>query len=403
MISFFQMILLLLILSCARVEPELRDQAMRPSQIAAKLDLLTIEDSFKESLHTSLKALKRRPNKILFFGECRVSSLDYARTIEHALKSFEGPELNQSLSEYFQWYAIYGKEEWGKVLLTSYYSPEIDGRLEKEGDYTYPLFTVPKDLVEVEMKKFSQGQLISSQVARSVVSGRLIKGPGRVERVVPYYSRSEIDTNFDLLSGKAKIHAYVKPVEAFFLHIQGSGTIRLKSGKRISLGYAAQNGHRYFSIGKLLYDRIPKEEMTKAKIEEHLGKLSDEELFEFLGTNPSYVFFEELESGLGRTTYGPQVIERGTIAVDPSLISLGSLAYLEYDSPTFINEQDKTPVGFNREARLVWAHDAGGAIKGAGRADLYWGRGSRAGEAAGVINQRAKLWILGPKVCHSGN
>ena len=396
--SIFRWVLFsLLFVSCARISPEIRSKAMRfdsqTPDIAPIKDDEFLQNGFKEAI----ASLEKRPLRTMVFGDCEISSGEYAKVLKDSLKAQGGVE--QALKDDFSWYEVYGMDKWGEVLLTSYYSPLIEGRKNSEGLFTYPLFSIPTDLVEVEMKKFSQQDLIEAQVIRSKVSARIIDSWNGVKKVIPFYSREEIDKDFSLLSKTAKVLAYVKPIEAFFFHIQGSGLVRFKNGETVSLGYAAQNGHRYYSIGKLLYDRIAKEDMTKAKIESYLAQLSDEELFAFLANNPSYVFFQKLDKGLGRTTFGPEVIDRGTIAVDASLISLGSLALLSFESPLFKSEEESVPESFIEESRLVWAHDTGGAIKGAGRADLYWGKGRPAGQAAGVINQRAKLWILGPKVC----
>jgi membrane-bound lytic murein transglycosylase A len=401
---FSKLVILSMVFACSRMGPKSRDESMRVTDRDVNLENLVISEEFKDRLDGSILALRNRSSKVLQFGQCKVNSSEYADHLELSFaKSKSIEELKAAIKRDFTWYEVFGRDKWGEVLLTSYYSPVINGRKKIEGPFTYPLFSIPEDLVEVEMKSFVEKDLMNEAKVRTKISGRVKKGWNGIDRIVPYHSRLEIDKELSLVSKKAKVLAYVNPIEAFFFHIQGSGVIRLKSGELLSLGYAAQNGHRYHSIGKLLYDRIPKEEMTKAKIEEYLRTLTTEELFEFLGSNPSYVFFKVLKKGLGRTTYGPEVIERGTIAVDPSMISLGSLALLEYETPLFSNEKQTEPDQFSIEARPVWAHDTGGAIKSAGRADLYWGRGLQAGQAAGVINQRGKLWVLAPKACRNSN
>ena len=59
---------------------------------------------------------------------------------------------------------------------------------------------------------------------------------------------------------------------------------------------------------------------------------------------------------------------------------------------------DSTWPGTSRPlSRLMAAQDTGGAIKGAVRADYFWGFGPDAGEQAGRMRQPLRLWVLLPR------
>ncbi len=114
-------------------------------------------------------------------------------------------------------------------------------------------------------------------------------------------------------------------------------------------------------------------------------------LAELLSQNPSYVFFRELpltdpnEGPLG--ALGVPLIPERSIAIDPRFIPLGAPVFLSTTQPN-----NPTPL-----KRLMHAQDTGGAIRGAVRADFFWGFGNAAGEQAGKMRQQGRMWVLLPK------
>jgi membrane-bound lytic murein transglycosylase A len=164
----------------------------------------------------------------------------------------------------------------------------------------------------------------------------------------------------------------------------------LENGEQIHVGYADQNGQPYQSIGKLLIDRgeltTDKASMQGIKdwARRNLDKLRD-----LLNSNPSYVFFRELPNGLSGPlgALGVPLAAERSIAVDARYIPLGAPVFL---STTFPNSAKPLQ-------RLVLAQDTGGAIKGAVRADFFWGAGIDAGRQAGAMKQQGRMWVLLPK------
>ena len=213
---------------------------------------------------------------------------------------------------------------------------------------------------------------------------------GRLEgrRVVPYWSRAEID------DGSAKLPAPViawvaDPVDLFFLQVQGSGQIVLDDGERIRVGYADQNGYPYRSVGRYLVERgeltVDQASMDsiKAWAAANPGKLR-----EALDYNSSYVFFREVADPRGPFgSLGVPLVPEYSVAVDRRFVPLGAPVYLATTQPVTQQPLD----------RLMAAHDTGGAIRGAIRADFFWGAGADAGATAGRMREQGKLWLLWPR------
>ncbi len=81
-----------------------------------------------------------------------------------------------------------------------------------------------------------------------------------------------------------------------------------------------------------------------------------------------------------------------SVATDLSLFPRGALAYLVSRCPE-LDESGKI-IGWKTLRRFVLNQDAGGAIQGPGRVDLFFGSGDRAGRAAGEMKEEGKIYIL---------
>jgi len=287
---------------------------------------------------------------------------------------------------HFSPYRISDAQGHATGLVTGYFEPLLAGSRTRSATFRVPLYAPPDDLLTIDLSE------LHPELKDKRVRGRI---EGR--KVVPYWPRRDIEQGAAPLS--AKVLVYVRdPVEAFFLEIQGSGRIRLVDGSEIRLNYADQNGHPYRSIGRILIDRgeLPRD---RASLQGIIGwaKANPERLRALLDENPSYVFFREvpppvkgslearIDGPIG--TLGVPVLAGRTIAVDRSLIPLGAPIFLATTMPL-----SNTPL-----ERLVLAHDTGGAIRGAVRADFFWGSGDAAGREAGRMRQDGRMWLLWPK------
>ena len=179
------------------------------------------------------------------------------------------------------------------------------------------------------------------------------------------------------------------PVDLFFLQIQGSGKVTLDTGETVRLAYADQNGHPYKSVGRLLVERgeLTLDQASMQGIRAW-GQRNPDKLGDLLNTNASYVFFREqaVDTASPAGALGVQLTPGRSLAVDPRVIPLGAPVFLSTTQPT-----STQPLH-----RLMAAQDTGGAIKGAVRADLFWGSGDEAGALAGRMRQTGRLWVLLP-------
>jgi membrane-bound lytic murein transglycosylase A len=277
----------------------------------------------------------------------------------------------------FAAYAVVAPDGAREGLITGYYEPVLEGSRSRSERFAHPVYGVPEDLVVVDLA--SQYPELRGMRLRGRLNGR---------RLQPYFSRGEIDERNG--SFAAPVIAWVAdPVELFFLQIQGSGQLRLDSGERIRVGFAEQNGHPYRSLGRHLVERgeMPLEQASMQGIKAWAAA-NPQRLNEALSHNASYVFFRELPAVDGPIGAQGVALDAGySIAVDPRHVPLGAPVFLSTTFPL-----SETPL-----ERLVMAQDTGGAIRGAVRADFFWGSGEQAGEQAGRMRQTGRLWILWPR------
>jgi membrane-bound lytic murein transglycosylase A len=313
------------------------------------------------------------PSLRAFLEGCsRASALK--RVCENAKALPAGDELaaRNFFESQFAPYALVSTESGDGGLITGYYEPVIEGSRTPSVEHRFPIFGVPQDLIVVELPEARQLRL------RGRLDGR---------RLVPYYSRAEIDARGE--SFQAPVIAWsADPVELFFLQIQGSGQVRLENGERIRVGFADQNGHPYRSLGRHLVERgeLVLEQASMQGIKAWAAA-NPEKMREALNHNASYVFFRELapiDGPIGALAV--PLHAQFSLAVDRRYVPLGAPVYL---ATTF-------PLSEDRLERLMAAHDTGGAIRGVVRADFFWGTGADAGALAGRMRQQGRMWLLWP-------
>jgi len=283
----------------------------------------------------------------------------------------------QFFEHHFRPYRVAGVDGAGSGLITGYYEPLLSGSRQRSSRYRYPLYGVPDDLLAVELTDLHPE--LKGQRLRGRLDGR---------RVVPYYSRAEIDAG-SVTRSAAVLFWVDDPIDLFFLQVQGSGQIRLDSGERVRVGFADQNGHPYRSIGRLLVERgelsadNASMQAIKAWARQHPDKL-----VEVLNYNARYVFFRESKADLPGPigALGVPLMAGRSLAVDPTYVPLGAPVFLDTTWPN-----SKQPL-----QRLMMAQDTGSAIRGPVRGDYFWGFGEQAGTQAGRMRQPGRMWILAP-------
>ena len=342
--------------------------------------------SLKTALERNQSYLHRINAETAFkYGPHVVKGKDVLESQEFFLKLItenqDWKQLNQKIRKHFQVYRAAGRVGNRAVLFTGYYEPVFEGNLKPDDTFRYPLYRMPDDLVKIDLSVFSsrfKGERITARIEGN--------------QVLPYYSRGQIDVD-KILAGKGLELAWMRdPMDAVFLHIQGSGRLRLPDGKDLRVGYQASNGRPYRSIGRYMLKKefLSREKMSMQAIREYLAE-HPEVRDEVLSCNPSYVFFRILDGEpLGNISV-PLVPGR-SLALDSRLFPKGALAFMTCQKPT-IDDQGKI-TQWNEFSRFVLNQDTGGAIKGAGRADLFWGCGPYAEVAAGHMKHDGDLYIL---------
>ncbi len=299
----------------------------------------------------------------------------------------DATSLRMYFVQFFEVKRVQTPEGQTSGLVTGYYEPLLRGSRQRQGPYQTALHAVPDDLLPVQLEERFP------ELRHQRVRGRLTtNGQGR-PTVVPYHTRAELLSGVGQSALKGKEMVWVDDaVEAFFLQVQGSGRIQLDNGSVLRVAYADTNGHIYRSIGRVLVDRgvLTLEQASMQSIKAW-AQANPDKVEDLLNSNPSYVFFRE------EALPDPQVGPKGSlgvpltplrsIAVDPRFIPLGVPVFLSTTYPLS-----------NRPLRqLVMAQDTGGAIRGAVRADFFWGFGAEAGEQAGKMKQNGEMWVLMPK------
>ena len=294
-----------------------------------------------------------------------------------AVDGKSGHDPRRFFEEHLKPYAVVGGEAEVNGMVTGYYEPLLRGSRQRSKGFEQPVRGVPDDLLTIDLAA------VFPELKNKRVRGRL-----EGNKVVPYWSRAEIEQRGDKLPSKTLLYVD-DAVELFFLQVQGSGRVKLLDGSMTRLNYGDQNGHPYQSIGRLLVERgeLKLEEASMQGIQAW-ARANPARLHALLDANPSYVFFREMpnskEGPIG--ALGVPLTAQRSIAIDPRSVPLGTPVYLATTQPNSAQLMN----------RLVMAQDTGGAIKGAVRADFFWGFGKAAGEQAGRMKQSGRLWVLLP-------
>jgi len=270
----------------------------------------------------------------------------------------------------------------GAGLFTGYYEPQLRGSRTRQGLYQTPLYSVPADLVNVDLGQFREN-LKGQRIVGRVMGGRLI----------PYPPRAEIEGG----ALAAPILFVDDPIDAYFLQVQGSGRVVLNDGTVVRAVYAGQNGRSYISIGRILVQRgeLTLETVSMQSIRAWL-LAHPAQAQPLMNENPSFVFFAEQPIGdpaLGAAgAQGVPLIPEASLAVDLTVHALGVPVWLETTAP----DPDLTKPDQIFE-RLLVMQDTGGAIRGPVRGDIYWGYSPDAGAIAGRMHSEGRMTVLLPK------
>lgn len=302
-------------------------------------------------------------------------------TIAASVDGSSDPAIRQFFEAFFVPYQVINPDGTDTGLITGYYEPLLHGAHHRGGKYQTPIYRAPADLLDIELSS-----------VYPELKGMRLRGYVVGNKVEPYPSRADL-LESGALKGK-EICWVDDSIDAFFLQVQGSGRVYFADSKEtIRVAYADQNGWPYKSIGRYLVDKgeMTLDQASAQSIRSWILAHPNREN-EVLNANPSFVFFKEQR--LADPKRGPDgalgvpLTEKRSLAIDPRFLPLGA--------PIFINTtQPNSDVPISR---LMMAQDTGGAIRGAVRADFYWGFGKEAGEMSGRMKQHGMLWVLWPKL-----
>ncbi|MCS6959575.1 MAG: MltA domain-containing protein [Pseudanabaenaceae cyanobacterium SKYGB_i_bin29] len=267
-------------------------------------------------------------------------------------------ELQRQVLQEFVFYQSIGRDNQGTVLFTGYYEPVFNASRTKTDRFRYPLYRLPADFAEWER---------------------------------PHPTRRELETT-DRLQGWELVWL-ADPLEVFLIHVQGSARLRLSDKEMMTVGYAGKTDRPYTSIGaELIKDgKMKPEEVNLPAIIAYFQRYP-QELMDYLYRNESYIFFRETQGRPATGSIGVPVTAERSIATDKSLLPPGGLALIATTLP-FFSSPSPTP-SYRWVFRFVLDQDAGSAIRGPGRVDIFMGTGKTAQDRAGLIKSPGRLYYL---------
>lgn len=292
-----------------------------------------------------------------------------------AVEDGDDRQVKAVLEREFRPFAVFDGDS-SAGLFTGYYEAELQGSLEPAPGYDVPIYGRPEDLVEVDLRDF-RADLPPERLVGRVEDGRLR----------PYPERAEID-NGHLAGQDAELLWVDDPVDAFFLHVQGSGVVQLDNGGRLRVGFAGSNGRPFYAIGRALIDEgiIERERSSMQAIRDWLRE-NPERAEALMHRNERFIFFRAIDGEGPIGAQGVALTPGRSLAVDPEHLPLGAPLWLDTSWPA-----TERPL-----RRLMVAQDTGSAIKGVVRGDFFWGSGEAALEQAGRMRQQGRYWLLLPR------
>jgi membrane-bound lytic murein transglycosylase A len=316
----------------------------------------------------------RRPHAAGTFPAAGITHDRALRSLERfrevLLESYGPEDFQRTLADEFQVYVSAGWDgRGGGVLFTAYCTPLLRGSLTPSATYDEPLYALPPDLV-----KGSKGEILGWETA--------------LGRMPNYPSRGAIEAG-SLLEGRDLELVWLSdPIDAFIAHVNGSAFVELPDGTTARFGYAGKNGRRYVSLGRELEADgiLPRGQASLQRIRDWAARASEEELHEYLSRNESFVFFTPID-GNPHGSLDVEVTGGRSIATDKTLFPRGAVVFVEAE----VADDYGTPTPFRR---FMLDQDTGGAIRTAGRADLYLGIGPEAEARAGRTKSEGQMYYL---------
>ncbi len=315
----------------------------------------------------------QRPSSRRHFPCCGITHEHATASLKVLVKlldaNLRASELNREIADKFDVYMSVGYDNKGTVLFTGYYTPVFDGSPVRTNRFRYPLYKSPANLI-----KGADGQILG------------LRGPDG--RLVPCPTRAEIEKSGRF--GGNELLWLDDKFKVYICHVQGSAKVRMPNGKIVTVGYAASNGHEYRSVSdQLIKDgKIAADQMSLTAMMDYFGDHKDQ-IDMYVQRNPRYIFFRKASSAPHGSINVPVTAMR-TIATDKSIFPRAGVVFLQTELPVF----KKGKIVNRLYSGFALDQDTGGAIRAAGRCDIYMGAGAAAGRLAGHVRQEGKLYYL---------
>jgi membrane-bound lytic murein transglycosylase A len=368
----------------ARIVPPEYDRPLAPGQLALRKITNPAEipdfttacrnvSNLSAAIDNSLNYLKK-PSSTQFYPYADITQEQVVKSLtafKDLLNSgLTGSQLNDAIRQKFDVYMSVGCDDAGTVLFTGYYTPIFFGSTVKTAQFQYPLYRQPDDLV-----KGDKGQILGRKSADG--------------QIAPYPARAEIE-NSNMLAGN-EIVWLDDPFKVYIAHVQGSTIVRMSDGRLVTYGYAANNGHEYKGIIKQLINegKIPADRVSLAALMDYF-KANSSLVRQYTQLNPRFVFFKQSSDSTPRGSINEPVIAYRSIATDKTIFPRAALTFITTNLP----RQMGTTTYTDPYAGFALDQDTGGAIRAAGRCDIYLGIGDEAGKLAGQTYQEGKLYYL---------
>jgi membrane-bound lytic murein transglycosylase A len=276
------------------------------------------------------------------------------------LTSRSAEALQAAVQREFVLYQSVGTDGEGAVHFTGYFEPVHQASRVPTAEFRYPLYRLPDDF---------------RQWAK------------------PHPSRAELEGADGLQGDRGKLRgleiAWLRDrLEAYLVQVQGSARLQMTDGSTLSIGYAGRTDYPYVSIGRELIEagKIAEADLTLDAVIAHFQQ-NPTDLDVYLPRNNRFIFFKETHGSPAIGSLRVPVTAGRSIATDKSLMPPGALALIQTELPDTTGNQRWI-------SRFVLDQDTGGAIRGAGRVDLFVGTGAAAGDQAGLINHDGQLYYL---------
>ncbi|HHP7243627.1 MAG TPA: murein transglycosylase A [Elainellaceae cyanobacterium] len=273
--------------------------------------------------------------------------------------------LQAAVLREFDLYQSIGTDGLGTVEFTGYFEPTYQASRTPTADYRYPLYRLPPDIETWPDPHPTRSQLEGDD---GLQSDRRLRG-------------------LELVWLRDRL-------EAFLVQVQGSARLQLTDGTTMSIGYAGRTQYSYTSIGRELVNdgKIPEAELSLPAVIDYF-RFYPADLNSYLSRNNRFVFFRETFGAPPTGSLGVPVTAERSIATDKSIMPPGALALIQTHLP-LSSDSSESELESRWVSRYVLDQDTGGAIRGAGRVDIFMGTGQSAGDRAGLVNSRGRFYYL---------